>query len=445
MKRNFIIKICALALALITAVCPLFSCSAASKPALTLKGNTVSVGVYSLMASVLKGSLAYGNSNIGNDSYWETVVDSEGTTCEEYYNDYVLQLAKDALYKLALFDEKGLTLPQSAIDKIDEELAYWVDYDGEGSVSNFNSILAAYGANYDILREYMIMSAKLEYLASYMYGDGSRISDDVKQNYLDGNYVCFKQILIPYYEYVYEKDADGKEIYYLADGGIAYDEKKGEPVDSDGDGKYNRDKNDAVIYYEQDEKGNVTVCYDKVNGERRVLTENGNAVTKELGTKEKSEAWNLAQKVYSEVQTGNFNGFEVLLETYDENIGNSGNVRIYLNKNVSYTAAYSDETVDKLRDSVDKLEVGEATMVETENGMHIMMRYSIEKKAWSIKENAGFFDDESGVSDFHANLISELFSAEIESVKARVGEVTVYKDDIAEISIRKIGINYNFY
>ena len=443
MKRNFIIKICALALALITAVCPLFSCAGTGKPALALKNNTISVGVYSLMASVLKGSLAYGNSNIGSDSFWETVVDSNGTTCEEYYNDYMIELAKDTLYKLALFDEKGLTLPQSAIDKIDEELEYWVDYDGEGSVSNFNSILAAYGANYDILREYMIISAKLEYLASYMYGDGSRISDEVKQNYLDGNYVCFKQILIPYYEYVYEKDADGKEIYYLDNGAIAYDEKNGEPVDSDGDGKYNRDKNDAVIYYEQDENGKVTVCYDKVKGTRRVLTENGNAVTNELDAKKKSEAWNLAQKVYGEIQTGNFNGFEVLLETYDENIGNSG--RIYLNKNVSYLSAYGDETVDKLRDSVDAIKVGEATMIETENGMHIMMRYSLESKAWSIKENAGFFIDESGISDFSANLISELFAAEIESVKARVGEVTVYKENIAEVSIKKVGVNYNFY
>ena len=84
-------------------------------------------------------------------------------------------------------------------------------------------------------------------------------------------------------------------------------------------------------------------------------------------------------------------------------------------------------------------------MIETENGMHIMMRYSLESKAWSINENAGFFIDESGISDFSANLISELFAAEIESVKARVGGVTVYKENIAEVSIKKVGVNYNFY
>ncbi len=445
MKRKFI-KFAALTLAVITVMLSLVSCSGANRPAVSLGDNSISVGMYSLMTSIFKGTLAYGNSSINSDSYWNTVVNSDGETQETVCNRLVLEMAKENLYKLALFDEKGLELPQSVIDEIDEELDFWIDYDADGSMNNFNSILAEYGANYDILREYMIMAAKIEYLGKHMYGDGSQISGDVKQKYLEENYVCFKQILLPYYRYVYETDENGDEIYYTEEGKISYDSKKGELADSDGDGKANRDKNGDIIYYAEDDKGNIRICYDKLNGTRKYkYDESGNEVTEEFNDSEKSEVWNRAQKVFSEIQAGNFSGFEVLIATYDDNYGDEGAQRVYLNTGVEYSTVYSDGVVDELADAASELEVGEAAKLETDYGIHIIMRYSFEDAPWENEDYKGYFEDDTGVLDFDNNLIKSLFMAEIEKIKDRVGEITVDTEAIAEVSIKNIGINYNFY
>ena len=446
MKRNLIIKAVAVFLVLTATLCSLCSCTANSgKTALELGNNKMTVGMYSLMASVFKGTIAYGNANINTDSYWQTVADSSGKTYEQYFNERTLEMAKETLYKLALFDELGLSLPKNRIDAIDEELEYWVEYDGEGSRDDFNAILASYGANYDILRDYMIVSAKLEYLAEYMYGGGKLISDTVKQEYLEENYVCFKQILLPFYTYEYELDENNDKIYYLDDGKIAYDKTKGDPVDSDGDGKYNRDANNDVIYYTQDDKGDIHICYDTVNGKEKVRVDaSGNYVTKEMKDNEKSDVWNLANEVYAKIQKGNFNGFEALLDLYDENVDSDGAL-IYLNREVTYSIFSANDTVDELRDAVAELEIGEATIIRSESGMHLLMRYDVEDKAWDKSENAGYFSDETGIADFNANLINKLFSAEIEKVKARVGEIKVNKEALEGFSIKNVGVNYNFY
>lgn len=449
-----IIKITAAVLALLMIACPLAACSTANKTAVSLGDNKVSVGMYSLMASILKGSLAYGNPSANTAAFWDTVVNKDsGQTNEGLYNGVLLETVKNNLYKLAIFDELGLTLPEATVAEIDEKLAFWVDYDGEGSKNNFNEELSKYGANYDILRDYMIMAAKIEYVVEYLYGGGEKISDGVKQQYLDESYVRFKQILLPYFEYVYETDENGDDIYYTEDGKICYDpdNKDATTVDSDGDGKSNRDKNGDIIWYIDDEKGNPHICYDKENGKRKnLLDDNGKEVTREYNSAEKSEVWNNADKIYKETQTGNFNGFEALMLVYDENYGNTAETditgeSIYLNKDIEYKPLYPDGVVDKLAKTAAGIAVGEIARIETDYGVHIIMRYELEDNAWENKSYSGYFEDETGISDFTALLINSLFYDEVQRTKDRLGEVKVDAAAVADVSIKTVGINYDFY
>ena len=453
--KNKAVKIIAAVLALLMLAIPTVfctSCSEAEQKLLTLGNNKISHGVYSLMTSVFKGSLAASmGSSVSKDSFWDTVVSTDPLkTQEEMYNELMLEMAKDTLYKLALFDEKGLTLPQSVIDAIDEEIAFWIDYDGEGSKNNFNAILGNFGANVDILREYMIMSAKVEYLVSYLYGGGEKVSDAVRKNYLEEKYVSLKQIMIPYYCYVYVTDTNGDDVYYTEDGKIAYDVEEGIPLDPDGDGKSNRDKNGDIIYY-KDVNGKPHIAYDDKVGTRKfMLDSKGNPVTRDYTSAEKSAAWERAQSVYSKMdgKSGNFHEFESLMLIYDESYSaeeDESGGRMYLNTEVNYSNLYGDDTISKIIESVSGIGVGEVALYESEYGMHIIMRYGIEDRAWDNDKYVGYFVDETGYMDFEAKLVNYLFSLEVERAKKTYGAVEVNKEALGKISIRKIGINYDFY
>ena len=73
------------------------------------------------------------------------------------------------------------------------------------------------------------------------------------------------------------------------------------------------------------------------------------------------------------------------------------------------------------------------------------MRYNVEDKAWDDDNNKGYFVDETGYIDFENRLISYLFAKELARAREKYGQVTVNEEKITGISIRKVGINYDFY
>jgi hypothetical protein len=110
-----------------------------------------------------------------------------------------------------------------------------VETDGKGSKATLNSLLAQYGANYDVLREAYTLEAKIAYLKDHLYGDnGSKIASSVIEGYYQANYVKFRHVFLYTYEVIYEKDANGDDIYYTDDGRIAYDTTRHQKVDENG-------------------------------------------------------------------------------------------------------------------------------------------------------------------------------------------------------------------
>ena len=173
----------------------LVACSQKAPPMATLDDYVISTNVYQFLLSRVKGTLSRAGYSVASADFWETVVDSNGTTYDEYFRQAVLVDARRYLAAMVLFDELKLVLPQSQYDKIDEDIQESITT--AGSKSALNSELATFGVNIDMLREIYIMEAKFNYLQDHLYGaNGSKIAANVRQEYLDRNAVCYRYVLI---------------------------------------------------------------------------------------------------------------------------------------------------------------------------------------------------------------------------------------------------------
>ena len=162
-------------------------CSSHGKTMLELDDSQISVNLVMLLMSRMKGNIAssygYGSSAL-KDSFWDTVMSTDGTTYNTYYTNQVLESAKTYLAALYAFEQKGLELPKETEDAIEETLKKLMEEDANGSKSQFNSILSQYGVNYNILMEAHIIDAKITYLKNSMYGvNGGLIADNLIEEY----------------------------------------------------------------------------------------------------------------------------------------------------------------------------------------------------------------------------------------------------------------------
>ncbi len=183
--------------------------------AMELGEHQITANMYRLWLSRVKG--VYSNAG---DSVWDEI-NEDGETYNQVFTSFVTDNAKTFLAAMHLFEELGLELPKSEINEIDDTMKTILEERADGSKSVLNSALAAYGVNYDILREVYIIEAKLEYLEEYLYGTNGteKISDEEKATYYTENYVRIKQIFL----YTSNKPITDDEGNYTydADGNVA--------------------------------------------------------------------------------------------------------------------------------------------------------------------------------------------------------------------------------
>ncbi len=171
----------------------LFSCGKdKTEVAMELGEQKITANMYRLWLSRVKG--AYSGAG---DKIWDEK-NEDGETYNEIFTSFVTDNAKTFISAMHLFDELGLELPKSETKEIDETLETLLKERADGSKSAFNADLAAYGVNYDILREVYIIEAKLEYLEEYLYGENGAepISAEEKDEYYNESYVRIKQIFL---------------------------------------------------------------------------------------------------------------------------------------------------------------------------------------------------------------------------------------------------------
>lgn len=436
--KNFLKRALCLVLCVATIVCLSLcftSCGEKSRVLLSYDGVTMTENQFCFLLSRAKA--AYENAGIKVDD-WDTLISLDGTTYDQFVRQQVLQEAKLMLVGVALFEKEGLRLPDATTDAIETDIAELIEYHGEGSKSAFNSILSAYGFNVNMLKEQYIFEAKYNYLQTHLYGEnGSKLASSATQEYLNGHAVAFKQLLIRSYEYVYETDLNGDEIYYLTDenngqtSNIAYDTVLGS-TRTDAHGKVIEDKNGDKVYYLE----NGSIAYDKSKGVRALsYDKSGNPVVRDFTKEELSENLEIAESIINQVKKGDFKGFEASVSEYAD----SGEDRFMGDGEYCFLYTTGDNGYDYLNDIADKLaeiQVGEMAIINSEYGYNVVMKYDIPSDATSNKEYKEWF------SDLNSRVVQYLF---YNKCKDMLDQVSVDEEVFSSLpSMSDVSANYSY-
>ena len=433
-------RIIALALACVCIALSFTGCSTKPEPLLELEDNEISVNLFQLYLSRMKGTLCttnYFGSAAKKAEFWDTIVDAyDKSTYNTVYTDMVLDTAKSYLAALALFDERGLELPDSYVEEIDSELDSLVQNVADGSKTTLNSMLAEYGANYDILREAYIIEAKIAYLREDLFGvNGSKVGSNLIEEYYQQTYARFKQVFFYTYEYVYETDENGDNIYYTEDGKVSYDTTKTLKKDANGEQVY--DENGDRVYVYTDENGKERVAY-KLKGAKRqeLLDDKGEPVVKNYEGEELAKIIDKANSVLEQVKEGDTIGFDLLVTEHNEETGHEKYPNgYYITEETQYA---SPEVIEELF----TLKVGEYKMVRSQHGLHIIMRYELEDGAYALDEYEDLFIATStGTYIFMGDLIDKLYADYVSSYKE---SITVNESALEGVDIKSAGVNYNY-
>ena len=424
----------------ILATCFVGCANKKGKPLLTLGKCEISVNLFELYLSRMKGTLCsadYFGASAKQDSFWDTIVDAyEKSTYNTVYTEMVLDTAKSYIAALALFEERGLKLPDSYIEEIDSELESLIESVAGGSKTTFNSILAEYGANYEVLREAYIIEAKIAYLREDLFGiNGSKISATLIEEYYQQTYARFKQIFFYTYEYIYETDENGDNIYYTEDGHVSYDTSKTQKRDESGN--LVTDAKGDIIYVYTDENGKERVAYKLKDAKREVIMDSdGNPKTRDFEGDELKLVIEEATLLLDQVKEGDTINFDLLVDEYTEDESYADYPDgYYLSKDTYYP-------VEQVQTALFELEVGQYKMVRSANGIHIIMRYQPEVGAYAREDYQNLFiANSTGTYIFMGDLISKLLSDYVSSYKE---QVVVDRTLIEEIDIKRAGINYHY-
>lgn len=436
-------KIIALALACLIVFVSVVGCSTQpnlGETLMELDGNVMSVNLFKLYLSRMKGrmcsSSSFGSSATKSE-FWDTFMETDKwTNYNDYYTKIVLEEAKTYLAAIALFEEKELKLPDSYIKEIDEQMEELVLTEADGSKSAFNAILAEYGANYDILRESYIIEAKISYLMEHLFGkNGSKVGANIVDEYYQENYARFKQVFLYTFDYRYETDDNGDIVYYKDGNRISYDTSKTQKKNSDGE--VLKDSNGDVIYVYTDDSGKERIAYDPDGASRYPITdESGNAVRDPYNATEKKQVKEEIEELMSQVKKGDTVAFDALVDEYsqDEGLKDYPN-GYYITKSTVYD---SPEVIQE----VFKMDVGEAKIVTSDYGFHLVMRYDIEDAAYTKDEYKDtFISNKTGTYVFMSDLTNELLADYLEPYKKKI---VVDKTVLVTADIKRAGINYYY-
>ena len=437
-------RLTALALVLVMLVSILAACSkperettADTSPILECDGVELPLYFYEFMLSRIKGRLARNQNKVTDPDFWYAVIEGDGRTYEEFYNDYVLEKCRYYLAALVLFEKEGLSLPESKLAEIEDEVQFYIQYDGKGDEETFNASIKKLGVDAEALRRCYIVEAKYDYLMNYLYGGGELVGDVLKEDYYKTNYLRFKQILFKKYEYEYQHyEYEGEEylMYFEpSTGKPIYDTKNG-TVKYDKNGNRLKDNYGETIYFDKNGK----ILYDVEKGKPSPkLDEDGNAIKKNYSDSQlydrRIEAEDIAASIskndyaFFEAQLAEVNEAEMIYETYADGYYLS---RIEEENYLEY--GYIKVILAEL----ENMEIGEVRMVESDHGYHVVMRYDLEEGKYNDGEYAQWF------SDLDNKIILDLFSKKIDQV---LPKINVNEENLAKArSITRVGINYDY-
>lgn len=433
-------RLCAL-LAALLALLLLSSCASHGKTLIEAEGEEISVHVYQLYLSRMKGALAEAGNAVTTDAYWNTYISTDHTTTADYYNRQVLDGLKHIAAAMILYEEYGLSLPDGTKAEIDAWIDGLIESDGGGSRTTLDSILSGYGANTTTLRDAAILEAKLAQLKEYLYGSGgSLIADTALEQYYKATYYRGYQLQLANYYYDHEKDPDGfavrytdstyKQIAYVTDtedssvikvaNTGAYLEKYGAAY-----GEY------LYLYREGDTE---IIAYDKDDGVIKYkYGSDGERVMKEYTEQEMQARYDRALEI-AELCAGK----EELFLQYMRDYSDSSDFNATYAPNGMYfsVGTFSADTVfGTFSAELVKLEIGATAVLTSDSGYYILMRAPLDTGAWQKEENARWFSTLRGLT------LEYMLQ---QRTAAYLDRVTVDEALLADISIAHLGSNVRY-
>lgn len=395
MKKS-VLRICAALTALLLALIQLVSCSSLGTPVMTLGKTEITGSMIEFWMSRYKAQFeysygqslktAYGLSSV--DSIWKVKVkDDSAETYDDMFSSYIFDNAKTYLCALYLFDQFGLKLPDSTVKKTDETINEYVMNLADGSKSEFNAILAAYGINMKILRELYLADEKVSYLREYLFGSNGTepITTQQIEDYYQKNYVRMKQICV----FINQRPKQNEDGTYV--------------TDSSGKTQY------------------TTMTAD----------ENAAARTK-------------IEEALAKIDGGE--DFEKALSEYDENKADDGYKNgIYMSAESSFG---NDEDLQKIYETLCEMKVGEVRELELSNSLHIIKKYELDTGAYAKAENSDFFLFNDGTGSYQTlqqYVKTPLF---LDYIKGKLDEfsadIKIDEEALSQYRISKVKSNYNF-
>ena len=448
MKKRFL-RAAAIMLVIIMLVTPLSSC-AGGKKMLTLKvdGKTysISVNLYELMLSAMKGTLAaYGYTKNGytpsQNTFWDIMDTYDGKimeTSDSYYRKSVLENCKTYLVSLYLFDEYGLELSESAKKEIEDTMDELIKTDGEGSKTKLNSVLAEYGVNYKMLKEYYTIKAKFKAVQDHIF---STTGPNMKNEHLNENYVHFYQIFLANYTYVYETDKNGDTIYYnSATNQILYKQTNFTHTDPS-TGKLETDSKGNIIYYTDNTRNHISYDTEKGTPSYKIDKDGESYVTNPMTPDELEALAERANNLKDSLQGVTKEAFIAKVTTESDDtqaaIYTDG---YYLKKGVDFSDSgddymYLDEIVEQLSSADTK--DGDVIMIPSTSGYHILFKCAPTQNAFDLEANKVWF------SSFATDFTGEIFENIAEPFLAQIKlDEKVYAK---APSMKEVAVNYFYY
>lgn len=419
---------------LLLSLCLAFSgCEAHGKTMITAGKTDISVNMFALYLSRMKGDLGRAGFSVNDDSFWSSYISTDNTTYAQYYTNQVLEGLRQIAAALILYEEEGLSLSKEDKENIDAWIDQIVKDSGDGSKTKINSLLSAYGTNLTTLRDSAEIEAKVAQLKTHLYGaNGSLIADTAKEEFYRATYFRGYQMLIANTYYDRDKDELGQTVYYVPnDQGtpssqIAYDTETGKPNGE-------KDKNGDEIYT-VDGTGDGIIAYDKINGVVNYKYDSkGEKIVKNYTDEEMQARKELAEQIATECR-GNEALFYNYTITYSDN---SDFIEKYAPNGMYFSSeAYTTDGIfSTFATELAKLEVGELVLLESDSGYYLLQRAELDSAAWQNEENNSWF------STF-AELVIEYMLQQ--RTKDYLSEV-ILKDDLANtMDITKVDPNYYY-
>jgi hypothetical protein len=312
-----------------------------------------------------------------------------------------------------------------------------VKTDGDGSKAKLNSVLANYGVNYNMLKEYYTIKAKFKAVQDHIY---STTGPNVKNEHLKENYVHFYQIFLANYTYVYETDNNGDTIYFNpSTNQVLY--KVTEFTHTTASGDYERDSKGQIIYYTDVTRTHISYDSEKGQPSYKIDKDGESYETKPMTEKELDELMERANDLLESLQGVTKDAFvsKVSSESDDTQaaIYTDG---YYLQKGVDYTASgedfmYLDTIVEKLSSA--DVQNGDVIMIPSPSGYHILMKCAPTENAYELEANDVWF------SSFATELTGQLLAKYAEPYLAQIKlNEKVYAN---APSMKEVAVNYFYY